>query len=68
LNQGLSSIARVIGPVIAAAAFHVHVSGPFIVGASIVLLAALWTWSLRPKVDDAGSFDLPAEASAAESV
>jgi len=68
LNQGLSSIARVIGPVIAAAAFAVHVSGPFVVGAAIILLAALWTWSLRPKGGDAGSFTLPAEASAAESV
>jgi DHA1 family tetracycline resistance protein-like MFS transporter len=68
LNQGLSSIARVIGPVIAAAAFGVHVSGPFIVGASIILVAGLWTWSLRPRGGDAGSFALPADASAAESV
>ena len=68
LNQGLGSIARVIGPVIAAVAYTIHVSGPFVVAAGIVLLAALWTMTLRAKTTDAGAFPLPADASAAESV
>jgi MFS transporter, DHA1 family, tetracycline resistance protein len=68
LNQGLSSIARVIGPLIAAAAFHIHVSGPFVVAAVIVFVAALWTAGLRIASHQAEKFPLPAEASAAESV
>ncbi len=68
LNQGLGSIARVIGPVIAAMAYSVHVSGPFVVAAGIVLLAALWTLTLRAKTVDTAAFPLPADASAAESV
>jgi DHA1 family tetracycline resistance protein-like MFS transporter len=68
LNQGLSSMARVIGPVIAAAAFHIHISGPFIVAGAIVMIAALWTAALRVGAPDAEKFPLPAEASAAESV
>jgi DHA1 family tetracycline resistance protein-like MFS transporter len=68
LNQGLGSIARVIGPVIAAAAFHVHISGPFVVGGIIIFLAALWTGGLRATSKDTSPFPLPADASAAESV
>jgi DHA1 family tetracycline resistance protein-like MFS transporter len=68
LNQGLSSIARVIGPVIAALAFHIHVSGPFVVAAVIVFVAAIWTAGLRIASREAENFPLPAEASAAESV
>jgi DHA1 family tetracycline resistance protein-like MFS transporter len=68
LNQGLGSIARVIGPVIAALAYHFHISGPFIVAGVIVLLAALWTVSLRARSQDTAPFPLPADAAAAESV
>jgi hypothetical protein len=68
LNQGLGSIARVIGPVIAAAAFRVHISGPFVVGGIIIFLAALWTGGLRAGSNDTSPFPLPADASAAESV
>jgi MFS transporter, DHA1 family, tetracycline resistance protein len=68
LNQGLGSIARVIGPIIAAMAFSIHVSGPFVVAAGIVLLAALWTLTLRARTMDTAPFPLPADASAAESV
>jgi MFS transporter, DHA1 family, tetracycline resistance protein len=68
LNQGLGSIARVIGPIIAAAAYGIHVSGPFVVAAGIVFLAAMWTISLRSRLSDASPFTLPADASAAESV
>ncbi len=58
------SIARVIGPIIAAVAYHIHVSGPFIVGGAIVLLAALWTLALRSSTTDTAPFPLPADASA----
>jgi DHA1 family tetracycline resistance protein-like MFS transporter len=68
LNQGLGSIARVIGPIIAAAAYHIHVSGPFIVGGTIVLLAALWTLALRSAASDTAPFPLPADSAAAETV
>jgi MFS family permease len=67
LNQGLGSIARVIGPLIAAMAYHVHVSGPFIVAAVIVFSAAVWTVSLRSKSSDTEPFPLPADVAAAES-
>jgi MFS transporter, DHA1 family, tetracycline resistance protein len=68
LNQGLGSIARVIGPIVAAAAYRIHVSGPFVVGGTIVLLAGLWTLALRLKSRESAPFPLPADASAAESV
>jgi DHA1 family tetracycline resistance protein-like MFS transporter len=68
LNQGLGSIARVIGPIVAAAAYRIHVSGPFIVGGTIVLLAALWTLAMRLNTADAAPFPLPADSAAAESV
>jgi DHA1 family tetracycline resistance protein-like MFS transporter len=67
-NQGLGSIARVIGPIIAAAAFSFHVAGPFVVAAGIVFLAAIWTVSLRSRSPDREGFPLPADASAVESV
>ncbi|HEY1922032.1 MAG TPA: MFS transporter, partial [Tepidisphaeraceae bacterium] len=68
LNQGIGSIARVIGPIIAAAAYGIHVSGPFIVGGTIILLAAIWTLLLRLNSTDRTSFPLPADSAAAESV
>jgi DHA1 family tetracycline resistance protein-like MFS transporter len=68
LNQGMASIARVIGPIIAAAAYRIHVSGPFIVGGAIIFLAAIWTLSLRSSTADSAPFPLPADSAAAESV
>jgi MFS family permease len=68
LNQGLGSIARVIGPIFAAAAYRIHVSGPFVLGGGIILIAAFWTLGLRLRTRSAEVFPLPAEASAAESV
>jgi DHA1 family tetracycline resistance protein-like MFS transporter len=68
LNQGMASIARVIGPIIAAAAYRIHVSGPFIVGGAIIFLAAIWTLSLRASTTDTAPFPLPADSAAAESV
>jgi MFS transporter, DHA1 family, tetracycline resistance protein len=68
LNQGLSGIARVIGPIIAAVAFHIHISGPFMVAASMAVLIVLWTVALRAQSQDVLPFPLPADASAAESV
>lgn len=68
LNQGLGSIARVIGPVIAATAYRVHISGPFVVASVIIFIACLWTIGLRAQTPDVQPFPLPADASAAESV
>jgi DHA1 family tetracycline resistance protein-like MFS transporter len=68
LNQGLGSIARVIGPAIAAAAYYVHISGPFVVAAVIIFAACLWTIALRSRTPDTQAFPLPADTAAAESV
>jgi MFS family permease len=68
LNQGLGSIARVIGPIIAAIAYRIHISGPFIVSAAIALAVALWTLTLWSGQPAEVPTPLPAEASAAESV
>jgi DHA1 family tetracycline resistance protein-like MFS transporter len=68
LNQGVGGIARIIGPLLAAAAFRVHVSGPFFLGSAIILFAAAWTIGLRSKTPRESAFALPADASAAESV
>lgn len=57
-----------IGPVIAAIAYSIHLSGPFVVAAGIVFLAAVWTLTLRARSTDTATFPLPADASAAESV
>ncbi len=49
----LGSLARVIGPLIATAVYtYAHV-GPFVVAASITLVAAVWTILLRRTVADA---------------
>jgi predicted MFS family arabinose efflux permease len=69
LNQGLGSIARVIGPVIAAAAYHWHISAPFGVAGAIVFLACLWTLMLhKSSKEDAAPFPMPPDAAAVESV
>ncbi len=47
LNQGLGSIARVIGPAIAAAAYNWHIIAPFGVAGLIVLIASIWTMALH---------------------
>jgi DHA1 family tetracycline resistance protein-like MFS transporter len=67
LNQGLGSIARVIGPMIAGAAYDVNISGPFIIAGVVVLLASLWTATLRSQIATS-PHDLAADANAAESV
>jgi MFS transporter, DHA1 family, tetracycline resistance protein len=47
LFHGLSSLARVIGPIVAGLAYARHVTAPFIIAAAVVLAAAVWTWALR---------------------
>ncbi len=68
LNQGLASIARVIGPVIAGAIFKIWIGAPFALAAMILLIAALWTLGLFLKTPDTAPTPLPPEAAAAESV
>ena len=47
LNQGLSSIARILGPAAAAAIFTGGVGRPFILGGAIMVIAFIWTAGLR---------------------
>jgi MFS transporter, DHA1 family, tetracycline resistance protein len=68
LNQGLASIARVIGPILAAGAFRLSLAGPFLLGAAIVSGAAVWTVVLRKNSGADEETDLPADARAAEAV
>jgi DHA1 family tetracycline resistance protein-like MFS transporter len=70
LNQGMASIARVIGPILAAAVYyHLWIGAPFALAGVIVLLASLWTAALWRKARvNAESYALPADASASESV
>jgi DHA1 family tetracycline resistance protein-like MFS transporter len=67
LNQGLGSIARVIGPVMAAVAFHFWLPGPFALAMVIILFVAVWTIALRTKTSNAEGFPLPDESAAVES-
>jgi uncharacterized membrane protein HdeD (DUF308 family) len=67
LNQGLSSIARIVGPAAAAAIFAVWIGGPFALAGAIMMVAFIWTAGLR-LVSKPGKFPLPADAAAAESV
>lgn len=46
LYHSLSSLARVIGPIIAGIVYATHPTGPFIVAGVVVLAAALWTVAL----------------------
>jgi DHA1 family tetracycline resistance protein-like MFS transporter len=43
LYHGLSSVARVIGPIIAGLAYERHHTGPFIVAGSIAVVIVVWT-------------------------
>jgi DHA1 family tetracycline resistance protein-like MFS transporter len=48
LYHGLSSLARVLGPIVAGIAYpHLRNTGQFLVAAMIALLIAVWTASLR---------------------
>lgn len=47
LYHGLGSLARVIGPIIAAFVYRRHISGPFLTAAGIVICTASWTALLR---------------------
>ncbi len=40
--QGLGSLARVVGPIVAGIVYERHVIGPFVTGACIITVAAAW--------------------------
>jgi MFS transporter, DHA1 family, tetracycline resistance protein len=46
LNQGMSGIARVLGPLGAGVVFQYWIGAPFALGAALTILASLWTASL----------------------
>jgi MFS transporter, DHA1 family, tetracycline resistance protein len=50
LNQGLLSLARSIGPAIGGLIYARSPSGPFALAAGLLMLASLWTGSLRRQV------------------
>lgn len=60
LNQGLSSIAQVIGPILATLTFGFWIAGPFVLAAAIVLMVAAWTFRLRRQSRPAAVADMPA--------
>jgi DHA1 family tetracycline resistance protein-like MFS transporter len=47
MYHGLSSLARVVGPIIAGIAYKFHATGAFVVSGAIVLVAAIWTALVR---------------------
>jgi DHA1 family tetracycline resistance protein-like MFS transporter len=47
LFHGLSSLARVVGPVIAGLVYERHPTGPFLTGGALALAVAAWTMGLR---------------------
>jgi DHA1 family tetracycline resistance protein-like MFS transporter len=47
MYHGLSSLARVFGPIVAGIAYKFHAIGAFVVAGAIVLLAAIWTALVR---------------------
>lgn len=61
----LGSLARVLGPIIAAAAYtRVH-AGPFLVAATITLIAAGWTVVLRKAVVESPPLEAPTDPATA---
>jgi MFS transporter, DHA1 family, tetracycline resistance protein len=61
LFHGLSSLARVIGPIIAGVAYDQHITAPFAVAGVIVLGAAAWTWTLHARAaGEPAALELPA--------
>jgi DHA1 family tetracycline resistance protein-like MFS transporter len=51
LNQGLSSLARAIGPLLGGLVYAIHPSGPFALAAGLLTVACLWTVMLRRRGD-----------------
>jgi MFS transporter, DHA1 family, tetracycline resistance protein len=60
----LGSLARVIGPIVAAAVYSRTHVGPFLVAAAITLAAAVWTVALRRTVSEAPATALAEETPA----
>jgi predicted MFS family arabinose efflux permease len=47
LNQGMSSMARAIGPAVGGLIYKFHPGGPFALASGLLTMACLWTLSLR---------------------
>ena len=60
LYHGLSSVARVVGPVVAGLVYDRHHTAPFLVAGAIVLAVAAWTVLLRVEATRAVSEAAPA--------
>lgn len=65
LYMGLSSLARVIGPLIAGALFAKHPTAPFLLGGTITLAMAIWTTTLRRRAAEQRAFPVIAAAESA---
>jgi MFS family permease len=61
LNQGLSGIAQIIGPLFATLAFGFWICGPFLLATVIILMVAAWTMRLRRQTDQSAIADMPAD-------
>jgi len=60
LYHGLSSLARVAGPIIAGATYGLwRHTGPFVTSGAIVLLVAAWTVALRARAGGTAEVDAP---------
>jgi MFS family permease len=58
VNQSLSAVARMIGPVAAAAGYGMFGPGlGFLAGGLLVLAAAAWTWLMAPRGAARGDFE-----------
>jgi hypothetical protein len=57
VNQSVSAVARMIGPVAAAAGYGMFGPGlGFLAGGLLVLAAAAWTWLMAPRGAAPGDF------------
>jgi len=63
LYHGLSSLARVVGPIVAGFAYlFLHNSGQFLVAAIIAVAMGAWAYGLRRPTPDQAAPDAAAEA------
>jgi len=62
MYHGLSSLARVFGPMIAGAMYALHATGPFVTAGTIAICAALWTALLRATSNGETATDRVAES------
>jgi MFS family permease len=62
LNQGLSGIAQIFGPILATLLFGFWICGPFVLAVVIILMVAGWTMRLRRQSGESAIADMPADA------